>query len=208
MHTFELTYFDIHGGRGEVARMAFFMAGIPYEDRRVKFQEWAALKPTTPYAAIPVLKIDGKELAQSNAINRYVGKLAGLYPEDALEAAFCDEVMDAVEEITIQVGATMRLKDEAEKKVQREALAAGSLRFYIERVEQRLLARGGKYFAGDALSVADLKVYLWIRHLKSGTLDYLPTDLADRIGPQLVAHYERVKAEPKVAAYNAMRGLT
>ncbi len=33
-------------------------------------------------------------------------KLAGLYPTDALQAAYCDEVMDAVEDIVSAVRRT------------------------------------------------------------------------------------------------------
>jgi glutathione S-transferase len=207
MHTLKLTYFDIHAGRGEVARIALTLAGIPFEDVRVKFQDWGALKPTTVFGAIPVLVVDGQELAQSNTINRFVGKLAGLYPDDALQAAFCDEVMDAVEDISIHIGGTMWIKDEEQKKAKRQELADGALSQYLDRIQKRLEARGGEFFAGGRLSVADLKVYLWIRHLKSGTLDYIPTDLADRVAPKLVAHFERVKADPRIAAYNAARGL-
>jgi glutathione S-transferase len=57
------------------------------------------LKPDTPFGALPVLEADGQTLAQSNAINRYVGKLTDLYPKDAWQAALCDEVMEAVEDI-------------------------------------------------------------------------------------------------------------
>ncbi len=203
MPRLELTYFDMHGGRGEPARLALHIGGVPFEDRRVPFAEWPALKPKTPFGAIPVLKVDGQELAQSNAINRYVGRLTGLYPDDPLQAAFCDEVMDAVEDISVEVIRTFSITDEAEKKKQRQALAEGPLRFSLERLQRRLEARGGEWFADGRLTVADLKVFLWIRHLKSGQLDYLPTDLPDRVAPLLVKHFERVRAHPKVKAYYA-----
>ena len=32
----KLTYFDFHGGRGEPARIALSIGGIPFEDDRVK----------------------------------------------------------------------------------------------------------------------------------------------------------------------------
>ena len=48
---------------------------------------------------------------------------------------------------------------------------------------------------------------MWIRQLKSGTLDYVPTDLPDRVAPKLVEHYERVKNDPGVAAYYAKHGI-
>ena len=31
-----------------------------------------------------------------------------------------------------------------------------------------------------SVSVADIKVFVWIRHLRSGALDHVPTDLPDR----------------------------
>jgi glutathione S-transferase len=58
------------------------------------------------------------------------------------------------------------------------------------------------------LSVADLKVFVWIRHLKSGVLDHVPADLPDRVAPKLVEHYERVKSDPHVQGYYAKHGVS
>jgi glutathione S-transferase len=90
MAKIKLTYFDFHGGRGEPARLALSMGGVPFEDDRVLPSEWQQRKPNTPFGALPVLEVDGQRLAQSNAINRYVGKLTDLYPSDAWQAALCD----------------------------------------------------------------------------------------------------------------------
>jgi len=35
MQKIKLSYFDFHGGRGEPARLALSIAGIPFEDDRV-----------------------------------------------------------------------------------------------------------------------------------------------------------------------------
>ena len=48
-----------------------------------------------------------------------------------------------------------------------------------------------------------LRSIVLIRHLRSGVLDHVPSDLPDRIAPGLVEHYERVKNEPGVRAYCA-----
>ena len=93
MAQLKLTYFDFHGGRGEPARLALFIGGIAFEDDRVKPADWARRKSETPFGALPVLEVDGQTVAQSNAINRYVGKLADLYPSDPWQAALCDETM-------------------------------------------------------------------------------------------------------------------
>jgi glutathione S-transferase len=178
------------------------MGGIPFEDDRVKGTDWERRKPDTPFGALPLLEKDGEILAQSNAINCYVGRLTNLYPSDPWQAAQCDEIMEAVEDIASKIAATMFLGDE-QKKEQRKALVEGPLPFYLARLQQRLEAHGGRYFAGGKLSVADLKVFVLIRHLKSGVLDHVPADLPDRIAPKLVEHNERIKNEPGVKAYYA-----
>jgi prostaglandin-H2 D-isomerase / glutathione transferase len=206
MAKLKLTYFDFHGGRGEPARLALSIGGIPFEDDRVAPSNWPSHKADTPFGALPVLEVDGKTVSQSNAINRYVGKLADLYPSDPWQAALCDEVMEAVEDIGTKIGATFALPEE-QKKAQREELVAGPIPFYLTRLEQRLEAHGGRYFAADRLTVADLKVFVWIRHLRSRALDHVPADLADRVAPKLVEHYERIKSDSRVKAYYAKHGI-
>ena len=124
MSKLKLTYFDFHGGRGEPARLALSIGEIPFEDDRVPPAEWEGRKAQTPFGALPVLERDGQVVAQSNAINRYVGKLADLYPSDPWQAALCDEVMGAVEDIGTKIGATLFLPEE-QKKAWREELVAG-----------------------------------------------------------------------------------
>jgi prostaglandin-H2 D-isomerase / glutathione transferase len=204
MPALRLTYFDFDGGRGEPARLALHIAGIPFEDRRIVFNEWAALRETMPFRALPVLEVDGRPVAQSNSINRYVGKLAGLYPQDDWQALLCDEVMDAVEDMDFQIGMTIGLAG-AEKKKAREALASGPLPVYLAQFQSRLEAAGGEYFADRRLTVADLKVWMLVRWLRSGMLDDIPKDLVARLAPQLVKHGERLAAQPKIAAYYAAR---
>ncbi len=199
-----LTYFDFDGGRGEPARLALHIGGVAFEDRRIPGKEWPKLRDQMPFRAMPVLEVDGKVITQSNTINRYAGKLAGLYPKDDWQAALCDEAMDAAEDIGTKIGATMALGPD-EKKKAREELAAGPIPRFLEQLQARLKAAGGEYFADKRLTVADLKVFMWIRWLRSGALDHIPKDLSDRLAPLLVKHFERVSAHPKVAAYYTSR---
>ena len=135
-----------------------------------------------------------------------MGKLGDLCPSDPWQAALFDEFMETVEDITNKIGATLFLPDE-QKKARRRELAEGPIPFYLTRLQQRLEAHGGRYFAADRLTVADLKVFVWIRHLKSGALDHMPADLPDRIAPMLVEHYERVKNDPRIKAYYTAHGV-
>jgi glutathione S-transferase len=199
-----LTYFDFDGGRGEAARLIMHLGGIAFEDRRIPGKDWPALRDTMPFQALPVLEIDGKVIAQSNTINRYLGKLAGLYPKDDWQATLVDELMDAVEDITTLIGNSMALEGEAKKKA-REALAAGPIPRFLQQIEARLKAGGGEWFVEKRLTIADIKCYLWIRWLKSGALDHVPADIVDKHTPLLAKHFERVRNHPGIAAYYAAR---
>ena len=81
MPTYKLTYFDFDGGRAEPVRIAFHAAGIAFEDDRISFQEFGEMRGSTRFNAVPVLEIDGEAITQTNAMCRYVGRMAGLYPE-------------------------------------------------------------------------------------------------------------------------------
>lgn len=200
MPKLKLSYFDFDGGRGEVARLALMLGKIPFEDDRIPPATWRSVREQAPFHALPVLEVDGELITQSNAINRYVGRLAGLYPDDPVAALRCDEVMDAVEDILTKIGQTFAIKDEAAKRAARYALAEGPISLYLAKLEKKLTARGGVYFADARLTVADLKVFVWIRHLRSGTLDHVATDLVDRVAPKLMDQHERISAIGEIAA--------
>lgn len=204
MSKLRLTYFDFDGGRGEPARLALHIGGIAFEDHRIAGKDWPAFRDKTPFLAMPTLEVDGQVVSQSNSINRYVGKLTGLYPRDDLQAFLCDEVMEAAEDISTRIAQTIDLPEDAKKKA-REELAAGHITRYLEQFQARLKAAGGEYFADQRLTVADLKVVMLIRWLRSGVLDYIPKDLVDTVAPQLVKHFERVASHRKVAEYYQRR---
>ena len=206
MSDMKLTYFDFHGGRGEPVRLALSMGAVPFEDDRVAVADWPKRKGSTPFGAVPVLHVDGKTLAQSNAISRYVGKLTGLYPSDFWQAALCDEAMEAVEDVFQQIGPTLFLPDE-EKKARREALAEGMFPMFLKQLSSNLSDAGGRYFADDRLTIADLKVAMLVRQLTSGMLDYVPTDLVEQVAPELMEHFQRVMNDPSIKGYYAKRGV-
>jgi glutathione S-transferase len=203
MTTYKLTYFDTDGGRGEPIRIAFHKAGITFEDRRISFPEFLEMRSHTRFGVLPELEIDGVAVSQSNGITRYVGKLAGLYPEDGVQALYCDEALGAVEDALHALVPTFGLEGE-ELRTAREKLVEGRLTTYVRGLGE-LLARGGDYFADNRLTVADLKVFVLTRWLCSGALDHIPADLVSRVAPQLIDHQNRVENDPVVTAYYTSR---
>ncbi len=204
MPTYKLTYFDFDGGRAEPIRIAFHAARIDFEDKRISFPEFGEMRKGTPFNSVPVLEIDGNAVTQSNALSRYVGKMAGLYPADDLQALYCDEVLGALEDISHYIVQTFGLQGE-ELKLAREKLVDGWLSVYLQGLDELLARGGGEYFAGDDLSVADLKAFVQVRSLRSGKLDHAPADLVQRLAPGLVEHQKRIESDPRVVAYYASR---
>ena len=205
MSKIKLTYFDVDGGRAEPTRIVMSIGGIEFEDHRISFSEFGRMRASTPFNAVPTVEVNGGVYTQSNAMNRYFGKQAGLYPEDPWQAFLCDEVMDAVEDLMVFLIRTFGMQGD-ELKTAREKLVDGAFTTYLETLNARLEAAGGEYFADNRLTVADLKVFVWIRGLKSGVLDHVPTELVDRVAPLLVQHLERIAAESGVVAYYERRG--
>lgn len=206
MPQLKLTYFDFHGGRAEPARLALHIGGVAFEDHRFTFSEFAEIRKTTPFGQVPTLHVDGVLMTQCDAILRYAGKLAGLYPDDAFQALLCDEVAYVVEEASVKLGPTFRMTGDEQKEA-RLALVNGSMPIYLGWLQSQLLAHGGEYFADNRLTVADLKVFVDVRGLNSGRLDHVPTDLVERVAPALNAHMERIGKLPQVQAYYAKFGV-
>ncbi|MFT5115603.1 MAG: glutathione S-transferase [Parasphingorhabdus sp.] len=205
MSNIKLTYFDIDGGRAEPLRLAFFIGGIDFEDHRISFSEFRDMRNDLPFRALPVLQTEHGQHTQSGAMSRYFGKQAGLYPEDPWQAFLCDEILEVIEDATHFAVQTFFLKGEELEKA-RARLVEDRFIPYLKTLSERLSAAGGIYFAGEQLSLADLKVFIWVRTLRKGTMDHVPTDLVEQHAPSIAEHCDRIGSLEKIAAYYAARG--
>lgn len=206
MSQLKLTYFDFHGGRAEPARLALHIGGVAFEDYRFAGADFAEVRKSTPLGQVPTLQVNGVQVTQCDAILRYAGKLAGLYPSDPFQALLCDEVTYVVEEAGVKLGPTFGLSGDA-LKTARTALVNGSMPVYLGWLQNQLQAHGGEYFADNRLTIADLKVFVDVRGLNSGHLDHVPTDLVERVAPALNAHMLRIAQTPAVVQYYAKFGV-
>lgn len=187
-----LTYFDFEASRGLECRLALSVAGVEFEDRRIQRAEWPALKPTLPYGALPVLEQDGRIVAQSNAILRYVGAQHGLLPSDPWVVAEHDAVLQSVEDLRYKLPG-FGLSDD-EKKTKRAEFAAGWLAQWAQTLDARIQ---GPFLEGDTLHVADIKLYTILRAFMNGIYDHLPASLFDAY-PKVQALYAAVDAHPGI----------
>jgi glutathione S-transferase len=207
MDRLKLTYFDVPGGRAEPTRLALHIGGVAFEDYRFQFSDFPKVRKNTPLNQVPTLQINDLQVTQSDAITRYVGKLTGLYPTDNLQALFCDEVLSALEDVNIKIGATFGMTGD-ELKNARTALVDGPLPRYLQWLQKQLESHGGEYFADNRLTIADLKAFVCLRGLSSGKLDHIPTDVLDRVAPKLITYLQRIGNIPAIAQYYSMSGTT
>lgn len=199
MSKLKLTYFDFPGSRGEECRLALHASGVDFEDDRIAGKDWAAMKDSTPFGALPVLTVEGKgKLAESIAILTYIGRSYGLHPTDLWQAAHHEAIMCAAEALRHEGSATGSIKDEDEKKAARQALASGAIARFGKSMEAQI--PDGPFVGGANLSVADIKVYMVARGFIRGVYDHIPKDVFSPY-PRLLALVAAVEAHPKVAEW-------
>lgn len=197
----KLTYFDAPVSRGEECRLALHLAGVDFEDVRVKPNDWPAVKAQTPFGAVPTYEEPGRPvLAQSNAILTLIGRRHGLHPSDDFTAALHEAMMGHVEDLRAQVGPTIRIKDEAEKRRVREGLVESFLPTWAANAEKQL--GRGPFFAGDKLHVVDLKLHMAVRWFIGGKVDYIPANIFAAY-PKLIGIHDAVREHAGVKAWYA-----
>jgi len=199
----KVTYFAGMEGRGEAIRLALAIGGIEFEDIGINHADWPTVKAATPFGTVPNLEWEGKVLGQSNAILRFVGKKAGLYPVDDWEAAKVDELLELAEDIAGKIVATFG-KSGDEVLSARQKLSSEILPFYLARMDKIIASNGGKFYVGK-LTVADLKLTGLCRWISSGRLDHVPTDLLQAY-PNVLANMAAVAENPAVAAFRTKMG--
>lgn len=99
---YKLTYFGVRG-YGEPARLMFRHAGVDFDDNVIDHSVWPKIKPTTPFGQVPVLEVEGKQIAQSFAIYRFLGNKFGLCPGNEVDKAMADSIAEYVKEFDNKV---------------------------------------------------------------------------------------------------------
>lgn len=183
----ELTfiYFDFPFWRAEVGKIALFMGGIDFENRKVEGEEFQRVKETgqlddgtlIPFHQLPCLVVDGVSIAQTGGIARFCGKLSGMYPKnDDVLAAQIDQFLDMATDITNLIFTTGRDEDEQIKKVKRQELSKGELARKLRMLDKSMSGESD-WVLGSDLGLADIAIWRLMGWLSGGILDGIPTDI-------------------------------
>mmetsp|Transcript_10990 Transcript_10990/g.28675 ORF Transcript_10990/g.28675 Transcript_10990/m.28675 type:complete len:221 (-) Transcript_10990:393-1055(-) len=194
----KLTYFNL-SAKGEPTRLMFALGKVPFEDKRVTFEEWPELKSSTPFGQLPVLEVDGTTIAQAGAIERFAAKLAHLYPSDPLEAAKVDQVVCFIDEFLPPFSSTMGISDpEAKANAQREATE--KFKPKLAKLNEMVEKAGNDYLAGSKLTYADITAFCYVCFLFSGFFAGATMEVLNAF-PAIASYRKRIASLPEVKAY-------
>ena len=197
----KVTYFDFAGSRGEEVRLALVLAGVAFDDNRVKDDDFARIKSDFPFGSLPAFEVPGHGvIVETNAILRLIGRLHHLHPDDPWDAARHDGVLDSCEELRQRLSATSRLTDPAQRKAARQALAADYIPVWARGIE-RLIGHG-PFVGGAQPAVADIKIYIIAKALSGGVYDDIPTTVLEPYA-RLKAVARGIANHPAVLAWYA-----
>jgi len=209
--TYKLYYFNGRG-RGETTRMMLKHADIAFDDTRLEFKDWPAVKPSMPFQRLPVLEISGVgekpfKLAETGAIERYIARITNLYGSNTFESAQVDMILEALTEIINKyIEIIFGIKDEKEQATKLATFFSADLQKWNDMLTTFLWKEKekehNKFFVGQSVTVADIKFYNVYASLLVKNADCLKDHKA------LSDLVNRVAALPKIAAWIASRPAT
>lgn len=200
---YKLTYFPLRG-RGEIVRLVFAAAGVPYEDHRIEMSDWPALKPKVPFGLLPILQFDGNILCQSKAIARYLAHKYKLAGKSDLDHARIDMIVDCLDDATkpFFYPAFVMNPDADAKAAIAKKYCDDQLPGFLTMIENLLKENrnGDGFFVGDKLTWADLAFLDFC-----GLIGVVGGDTQLPSYAKLQAARERLEKLPKLAEYLAKR---
>ncbi|KAI1707461.1 putative glutathione S-transferase 5 [Ditylenchus destructor] len=190
---YELHDFDTRG-LGEAIRLLFAYTNTPFEDVRITREQWPERKPTYKFGKVPVLKVDGQELAQSAVILRYLGEKFGLAGKDEWEKAKVNEVVDFHKDVYSDLAPYFhnllgfRVGDKT--ALRKVVFLPNAERLFPQYV--RLLKESGSgFFAPSGLTFVDFSVAVYFQYWTSEwELEFMKENY-----PEIVAFVERVYSQ-------------
>ena len=171
MTQYKLTYFNGRG-RAEVIRLIFAQAGVKYEDHRIAKEDWAGLKPNTPFGCLPILEVDGVMLAGSAQIATFLAGRFGLAGTNDLENAQIAGILDCLSDLQRAYMTLNFEKNEARKAELKKKFDEEDAPKYLGNLERCVSAAG--WLFGSKVSYVDLAFFNFAEYMPSETIAKYP----------------------------------
>ncbi|VDP05438.1 unnamed protein product [Heligmosomoides polygyrus] len=102
MVQYKVTYFDKRA-LAEIIRQVLVVAEQDFEDVRYTPEEWLRHEAETPFGQLPVLEVDGKQLAQPFAIARFLARKFDIAGKNAFDEALVDSIADQLKDYVAEI---------------------------------------------------------------------------------------------------------
>ncbi|XP_077862978.1 S-crystallin SL11-like [Saccoglossus kowalevskii] len=112
-------------------KVLFALAGVEYELVKLSAEEMQKEKGRMPFGQLPILEFDGKTIAQSRAVARYVAKEYGLYGKDNYDQARADMIVDQIYDVVERVKVWAKEQDPDKKEQIRKDIAENTVNIII-----------------------------------------------------------------------------
>uniref|UniRef100_A0A0K0DFY1 glutathione transferase n=1 Tax=Angiostrongylus cantonensis TaxID=6313 RepID=A0A0K0DFY1_ANGCA len=177
------------------SRSLFALADQQYEDVRISREQLTSIKQSLPFGLVPVLEVDGEQLAESQAINRYLARTFGFSGKTAIEEAIINSLADQYAEYRAHLlpyflallgflpGDLNELKKET---VPARDKFLGFLTKFLKKNSD------SGFLVGNSLTWIDVLVAEHISDISMRVPDYLDGF------PEVEAHMEKVRSNPKL----------
>ncbi|XP_076809007.1 glutathione S-transferase 1-like [Clavelina lepadiformis] len=194
MPTYKFCYFNARGF-GEMSRLLFAQAGVEYEDERYSGEEWPKHKPTMLFGQMPVLFVDGEQIAHSRAAFRYLAREFKLDGGNSLNAAKVDMWTEVLFEAISKL--PFSEKDETKKAELTAAAFKDHIHPKLTKFEEAVKANGGTYLFGNDLSAIDILMFAVYDMLNSRHSN----EKLSEAHPTLKKVVDAIQQQPKIAKW-------
>jgi glutathione S-transferase len=200
----EVIYFDTPGF-AEVSRFCLGISGLEWKNTVVDWDGYLELKSQgeLPWGLLPIIRTPEGTIAESNALLRYTGALAGLEPEDLYTRAKVDELVEVINGWKASFTPTFSIEDIDEKIAARQALFAenGKMDRALKAISKVFEQSSTGWLANtESMSIADVKGFMDTFMMFSGQFDGITADMLANY-PSLLAFHEKMSNEPLVKNY-------
>lgn len=146
--------------RAQLPMLLLSSKNIKFDWNYTTANKWPASKTEMPFGQLPVLEVEnGVRIGQSGAIARYCATLAKLLPENPVERAMVESIMDQCNDVFDAMGKAKYAGDDVAQAKAWWAFEEKGLDSKIQCVESMLQSRSDIYFGGQEANAADIAVF-------------------------------------------------
>ena len=155
------------------------------------------MKPTTPLGCLPVLEVDGKPIAGSIPIARYIAERHGLAGANEFENAQLAGINDILQDIQNHAFKFFFEKDEKRKAALEKDFVESKVPKYLDVLEKRIKSNGSPegWIFGNKVTYIDLRIPRILSIVKK-----LDPSVLDKY-PSVAALDSKVLALPNIAKW-------